>query len=279
VPHPTWLISTLGPLCRCYLFGISTMTITLQLLAPLRRLGPRPPTAPALQTSGRRHLSHRGGRPAYWRPPFPARSPPGAYPIVVRRLRRNSCASTPPEAVSSLPAVYDALCGDGTLWADADQRQAAVRLEGLRWELTAYGRRLQAYAAELKKWQEATAAAQREQNGTGVLVDGQGAGAVKGRAASISNSGSLWKRALGRQALVQPDAHEEGVDVVSAHPAAASAPLRPEPPSGLFIHGSVGTGKTMLMDLFVEAVAADFRAPNRSTVCGFLSALPVTTQF
>lgn len=174
--------------------------------------------------------------------------------------------------------MYDALCGDGTLWADADQRQAAVRLEGLRWELAAYGRRLQAYAAELKEWQEATAAAQREQNGTGALIDGQGAGAVKGRVASISNSDSLWKRALGRQPLVQQDAHEEGVDVVSAHPAAASAPLRPEPPSGLFIHGSVGTGKTMLMDLFVEAVAADFRSPNRSTVCGFLSALPVTTQ-
>lgn len=37
-------------------------------------------------------------------------------------------------------------------------------------------------------------------------------------------------------------------------------PARPPQPAGLFLHGSVGAGKTMLMDWFAEAMAEDVRA-------------------
>ncbi len=33
----------------------------------------------------------------------------------------------------------------------------------------------------------------------------------------------------------------------------------PSPPRGLYMHGGVGTGKTMLMDLLVETAPPDFK--------------------
>ena len=44
-------------------------------------------------------------------------------------------------------------------------------------------------------------------------------------------------------------------------------PPPPPPPKGLFIHGNVGGGKTLLMDLFAEAVAADL-ATDRAAHAG-----------
>ena len=35
-----------------------------------------------------------------------------------------------------------------------------------------------------------------------------------------------------------------------------------EPPRGLYIHGAVGRGKTMLMDMFFDAVADSLEAPG-----------------
>lgn len=42
-------------------------------------------------------------------------------------------------------------------------------------------------------------------------------------------------------------------------PGAPPPPERPPQPSGLFLHGTVGAGKTMLMDWFAEAMAEDVR--------------------
>ena len=47
----------------------------------------------------------------------------------------------------------------------------------------------------------------------------------------------------------------------------------PPPPRGLFVHGDVGAGKTLLMDLFADAVASDMRAARqRATAEGSVSA-------
>ena len=52
---------------------------------------------------------------------------------------------------------------------------------------------------------------------------------------------------------------EEGEGEGELPPGAPPPPERPPQPSGLFLHGSVGAGKTMLMDWFAEAVAEDVR--------------------
>eukprot|EP00965_Chrysotila_dentata_P008429 274477-Pleurochrysis_carterae.AAC.8 len=45
-------------------------------------------------------------------------------------------------------------------------------------------------------------------------------------------------------------------------------PPRPLPPRGLFIHGGVGAGKTLLMDAFAQAVAADAKLMGNVDVNG-----------
>ena len=88
----------------------------------------------------------------------------------------------------------------------------------------------------------------------------------------------FWRTGLGSRAMLQ--AGELPTAVPTAGSAAGSAagstsaeeeeegelppgapppPERPPQPSGLFLHGSVGAGKTMLMDWFAEAVAEDVR--------------------
>ena len=76
------------------------------------------------------------------------------------------------------------------------------------------------------------------------------------QAGELPTAGSAAGAAAGAAAgSTSAEEEEEG----ELPPGAPPPPERPPQPSGLFLHGSVGAGKTMLMDWFAEAVAEDVR--------------------
>lgn len=85
----------------------------------------------------------------------------------------------------------------------------------------------------------------------------------------------FWRTGIGAAeaaAQVATDSGKAGsagaAALAALPPNAPAPPRRPAAPRGLFIHGSVGSGKTLLMDLFVEALLADARVGRHRGVSG-----------
>ena len=87
----------------------------------------------------------------------------------------------------------------------------------------------------------------------------------------------LGAAALRREAAGMPDANDTAAHAAAHRPVKRRAPLPPAPsppppPKGLFVHGEVGVGKTLLLDLFAQAMQADAVLDHRHL--GHESSLP-----
>ena len=145
----------------------------------------------------------------------------------------------------SLVTLYDERCRRGALREDGDQRSAIARMEDLRLDLKAYARDMAVYAEELRKWNE-----ERDQR--------MQTASAQGSSSDATQEPRHHHHYHEQQQLQRQDVGKN-TDQTKLRP----APVRPATPRGLFIHGSVGTGKTMLMDLFAGAVDADFAERER----------------
>ena len=85
------------------------------------------------------------------------------------------------------------------------------------------------------------------------------------RAPSGASAGGAEHAAVASDAL--------SASAAAAYELPAPPPPPPPPPRGLFIHGDVGAGKTLLMDLFADAIAADVvAARERAAAAGAAAA-------
>lgn len=173
---------------------------------------------------------------------------------------------------------YDAQ--GGRLLADESQRAALHRLDELHGAMREHGARLRTYAHELERWRDMVEAARRQaaeaeaarrrrplvmatdfvQRARRWLAPSDGASAAADQLGltPAERAHPFWQTGLGA-------AHAAQTAPLLAHtvpaPPLPPPPPPPAPPRGLFLHGDVGVGKTMLMDLFYESVRAAGSVP------------------
>ncbi|GAB4817182.1 hypothetical protein N2152v2_004228 [Parachlorella kessleri] len=162
---------------------------------------------------------------------------------------------------------YKALVNSGTLKPDAQQAACIRRLDRLFTELSAYRGAVDAYQEKLaiyqrarqERWQEAYNQEMRRLSAE-AIGDQEGQHALQREQGDEDGiaSGRQGLSAAQRRAVVAARA-ERRLDALLG-----PAPPPPLAPKGVYIHGSVGSGKSLVMDLLYTAVAQ----PSSSTERG-----------
>ncbi|XP_031472979.1 uncharacterized protein LOC116245641 isoform X1 [Nymphaea colorata] len=168
-------------------------------------------------------------------PPLPAKSPPS--PAV-------NCTATRPLF------LYRTLVKEGKLQYDANQESVAAELEGLLSKLEQYETDMRAYHVVLAEWER-----QRDEERRTLLMKEAEAKQQSG-IWSTKRTATINKWLLRRHGNVEPGAgkmvsylnREKKLDSIVGR-----RPVAPPAPKGIYIYGNVGTGKTMLMDMFYNA--------------------------
>uniref|UniRef100_A0A7N0U7T1 AFG1-like ATPase n=1 Tax=Kalanchoe fedtschenkoi TaxID=63787 RepID=A0A7N0U7T1_KALFE len=151
---------------------------------------------------------------------------------------------------------YKGLVEQGKLKYDPYQEKVAAELENVLGRLEQYEKDMEEYHVKLAEWEERrenerrkllTEEAQSQQQGDGW------SNVKKGRSRFME----AWKsRKLSEKVEVEPGVgkwvsylnRERKLDA-----AVGRRPVAPQAPKGLYLYGNVGSGKTMLMDMFFSA--------------------------
>ncbi|KAL1557268.1 peroxisome-assembly ATPase [Salvia divinorum] len=162
----------------------------------------------------------------------------------------------PPSSLSNHPgplAYYKSLVNQGKLKHDSYQEKVAFQLENLLQRLHQYERDMEEYHANLAKWEE-----NRENERRRLLLEEAKTKQQGGGSSSVSRRRSFMNKWLSRRGAdsVEPGVgkwvsylnREKKLDVM-----VGQCPTAPPAPKGLYIYGNVGSGKTMLMDMFYGA--------------------------
>ncbi|XP_073283495.1 uncharacterized protein [Primulina huaijiensis] len=158
-------------------------------------------------------------------------------------------------SLSKLPGPlvhYKSLVNQGKLQHDPYQEKVAVELDNLLGRLCQYEKEMEEFHANLAKWEEDRENARRK-----LLIEEAEAKQQRGVITYVKRRRAYFQMWMSRQ----PDNVEPGVgkwvsylnrerrldSLVGQHP------IAPPAPKGLYIFGNVGSGKTMLMDMFYGA--------------------------
>ncbi|KAK6129532.1 hypothetical protein DH2020_036765 [Rehmannia glutinosa] len=151
-------------------------------------------------------------------------------------------------------AYYKSLVNQGKLKHDAYQEKVAFQLDNLLGRLDQYEKDMEEYHANLAKWEES-----RENERRRLLMNEAKAKQQGDASASVNKRRNFLQKWMSR--LSRTDDIEPGVGKWASYlnrerkldSLVGRRPTAPPAPKGLYIYGNVGSGKTMLMDMFYSA--------------------------
>jgi hypothetical protein len=180
-----------------------------------------------------------------------------------------AAAAAAAAASSSLTDRYHQLVAAGTLQHDPAQEHCVRRLDRLSGELKLYTKLVEAHQREHAAY-EAKRAALRPalMAAEEARLAAEEEAAAADAASRLGGMKSWLSAALGappQQAPVQRTKHQRAVLARAAverqlDDRLGPAPAPPPAPKGVYLHGSVGSGKSLLMDLFSQLVRACLKA-------------------
>ncbi|KAI5669577.1 hypothetical protein M9H77_19430 [Catharanthus roseus] len=152
-----------------------------------------------------------------------------------------------------LLARYRSLVNQGKLQSDPCQEEVAIKLENLLRRLEQYEKDMEEYHEKLTKWED-----NRESERRRLLVEEAEAKQHRGGSTSIKRSRNLFQRWISRR---ESENVERGVGKWVSYlnrekkldSLVGRRPTAPPAPKGLYLYGNVGSGKTMLMDMFYSS--------------------------
>ncbi|KAG5601536.1 hypothetical protein H5410_032906 [Solanum commersonii] len=161
----------------------------------------------------------------------------------------NICSS--PSKNHGLLAHYRSLVEQGKLQHDPYQEKVATELENLLGRLEQYEKDMEEYHAKLAQWED-----NRESRRRKLLME-EAEAKQHGAFKPINKSRNIFQRWMSRK----PEDVEEGVGKWVSYlnrekkldSQVGRRPAAPPAPKGLYLYGNVGSGKTMLMDMFYKA--------------------------
>ncbi|XP_049411380.1 uncharacterized protein LOC125874520 [Solanum stenotomum] len=161
----------------------------------------------------------------------------------------NICSS--PSKNHGLLAHYRSLVEQGKLQHDPYQEKVATELENLLGRLEQYEKDMGEYHAKLAQWED-----NRESRRRKLLME-EAEAKQQGAFKPINKSRNIFQRWMSRK----PEDVEEGVGKWVSYlnrekkldSQVGRRPPAPPAPKGLYLYGNVGSGKTMLMDMFYKA--------------------------
>ncbi|CAL1375073.1 unnamed protein product [Linum trigynum] len=182
---------------------------------------------------------------------------------IYRTFRFNARGYCDPSGLASPKtqgplARYRDLVGEGKLRHDPYQERVAIELEKLLGRLEQYEREMEEYHEKLANWE-----AEREHERRKLMMD-----EAERKQQGGNQSSKLVERWVFRK---RPENLEPGVGKWVSYlnrerkldSLVGSRPTGPAAPKGLYIYGNVGSGKTMLMDMFYGATVGLVRHRRR----------------
>ncbi|KAM3308525.1 AFG1-like ATPase isoform X2 [Capsicum chacoense] len=165
-----------------------------------------------------------------------------------------SNSPSPSNNPPGLLAHYRSLVEQGKLQHDPYQEKVASELENLLGRLEQYEKDMEEYHAKLAQWEDNRESWRRK------LLMEEAEAKQQGAFKPINKSRNIFQRWMSRK----PEDVEEGVGKWVSYlnrekkldSQVGRCPAAPPAPKGLYLYGNVGSGKTMLMDMFYKASEA-----------------------
>ncbi|KAL8503752.1 hypothetical protein ACS0TY_022462 [Phlomoides rotata] len=186
---------------------------------------------------------------------------PPKFPLAQCRLYSDH----PHSSLSTRPgplAYYKSLVNQGKLKHDSYQEKVAFELDNLLGRLDQYERDMEEYHANLSKWYE-----NRENERRRLMLEEAKAKQQGDASLSVKKRRDIFPKWMIRKTdNVEPGVgkwvsylnREKKLDLL-----VGERPTAPPAPKGLYIYGNVGSGKTMLMDMFYSATEGIVRHRRR----------------